>query len=202
METNEKIVVGIAVALFICGLVTIAQAGISIDNSISTSGTGVINHYIEAQTDFCLSGQKYTEETVTPALGLFRISTINKRSEFSMYVNNDSDISIEGARVSNYTKSAYCMRNYDLGTVQNLKLHGDNVLSYEFMADNFSSLMFAEGLNKGYAEYNIVAKDKNTFKKMYDENYEFTGNMEFNIESYIENQTYPGAGVEDWLGCP
>lgn len=202
MERNEKIVAGIAVALFVFGLVTITQASVSIDNSVSTSGTGIIDHWIEAQTDFCLSGQKYTEETKTPSLGLFGVSTIDSRSEFSMYVNNDSDISVEGARVSNYTKSAYCLRNYDLGTVQNLKLRGNNVLSYEFHADNFSSLMLAEGLNKGYTEYNIVAKDKNTFKKMYDENYEFEGVLEFNIESYIENQTYPGAGAEDWLGCP
>lgn len=199
----EKAILKGIVTIAICFmLVSTVQAGISIENSIAASGTGVIDHYIDAQTDFRLSGQKYTEETKTPALGLFGFSTIDSRSEFSMYVNNDSDISVEGARISNYTKSAYCLRNYDLGTVQNLKVNGDNVLSYEFHADNFSSLILAEGLNKGYTEYNIVVKDKNTFKKIYDENYEFIGGIGFNIESYIQNETYPGAGVKDWLGCP
>ena len=199
---KKAIIKGI-VTIAICILfVSVVQAGISIENSIATSGTGIIDHWLNAQTDFCLSGQKYTEETKTPALGLFGISTIDSRSEFSLYTNNDSDISVEGARISNYTKSAYCLRNYDLGTVQNFRVNGNNVLSYEFRADNFSSLMLAEGLNKGYTEYDIVVKDINTFKKIYDENYEFRGVQEFNIESYIQNQTYPGAGMGDWLGCP
>lgn len=202
MERNEKIVAGVAILMFLCGLVTITQAGISVENSVDISGTGIMDSYIDAQTDFMLSGQKYTESVKTPALGLFGISEINSRSEFSMYVNNESDISVESATISNYTAGKYCMRNYDLGTVQNLKVRGDSVIAYEFMADNFSSLMLAEGLTHGYTEYNIIAKDSFTFKKLYDENFEFDGRLEFNIESYIENQTYPGAGAEDWLGCP
>jgi len=199
---EKKAIIGIVTILVLCLSIATVQAGISIENSIATTGTGIIDHRIDAQTDFCMSGQKYTEETKTPALGLFGISNIDMRAEFSLYTNNETDISVEGARVSNYTKSAYCLRNYDLGTVQNLKVRGDNVLSYEFRADNFSSSMVAEGLNKGYTGYNIVVKDKSTFKKIYDENYEFIGPLGFNIESYIENQTYPGAGAGDWLGCP
>jgi len=159
---EKKAIIGIVTILVLCLSVTVVQAGISVENSISASGTGIMDHYIDAQTDFCLSGQKYTEETKTPALGLFGISNIDMRMEFSLYANNETDISVEGARISNYTKSAYCLRNYDLGTVQNLKLRGNNALSYEFRADNFSSIMFAEGLNEGYTKYNIVVKDKDT----------------------------------------
>lgn len=198
---EKAIVKGIVIITVCAMLISVVQASISVENSVSISGTGIIDHYIEAQTDIGMFGQKYTEELRTPALGLFGTSEIESRAEFSMLAANDTDIFSEGAMVSNYTASEFCMRNYDLGVVQDVKYHGDVMSTYTFQADNFSSLMLIESVSTGKTGYNIVVKDTSIFKTLYEESFEILGFTKLNIESYIENISYPCAGG-DWLGCP
>lgn len=199
---KKEIVIGIVAVLICSSLGTVGQAAISIENSIEISGIGIIDHCIEAQTNFTMTGQKYTESVITPSLGWYGISNVNIHSEFGMLTGNESDIAIEGTTISNYTAAMYSMRNYDLGAVQEFLYRGDTTISYELMADNFSSLMITEGTTEGKMEYNIVLKNSNTRKTLYNEKFEFLGLLNYIGESYIENVTYPGAGDEDWLGCP
>lgn len=199
----EKKAVILIATIIICSLLcTVAQAAISIESSMSISGTGIIDHYIEAQTNYTLSGQKYTESVRTPSLGLFGVSEVDNRAEFSMLTGNESDIVVEGATTSNYIAAMYCMRNYQTDVVQEHIYRGDTTGSYEFMADDFSSLMAAEGTTSGKMEFDIISKSRDTHKTLYNEKFEFFGVLDYVIENYIENVTYPGAGNGDWLGCP
>lgn len=196
-------VLKLVLVLLLCSVCCMCTtADISVENSVSVSGAGVLDHYIEAQTEYTHNGQKYTEWVRTPSLGWYGVSKIDVRVELAMMTGNKSDIATEGDMESDYTTAMYCMRNYDLGAIQEFLYDGNTTLSYMFMADNFSSLMVAEGATKGYTEFNIVLKDINTTKPLYDERFTFRGVLGYDIESYIENVSYPGAMSEDWLGCP
>lgn len=196
---RKIIIVGLVIML----LISTATAAISIENSYELDGTGVMDHNIDAQTERLLDGQKYSASMRTPSLGLFGDSTLKYNEEINVLTGNESDIEVLGALLGNYTISKYCMRNYDIGAQQSLYTKGNTILDYEFMGDNYSSAMVVDGRTAGKTEYSILVRNVSApHSIVFDENFEFSGLLSYNVESYIENITYPAEGCEDWLGCP
>lgn len=194
-------------ALFVIGILiaTIGSGAASLDvqNEYNIKGIGIVDRSLEIETTSLVGeGQRFTESIHGSGFGIQSELNITQNIDVSCS-HNETEISIFGSMTSTEARAKQYMRNFNLGSIQGCKVKGVTRLEYEYIAENYTSVMHIEGENAGKLGVLIKIKDLETHKTIFCDEIDITGYSKFNIESFIENVSYPASGEEgDWLGCP
>jgi hypothetical protein len=207
-DMSNKTIVLILLALFIASIgsiVLIGNTGASMDisNTYEIEGVGVIDRSLEIKTSSLVGeGQMFTESIHGSAFGAQSEMNLSQNIEV-ITACNDTDISVYGALTATEARAKQYMRNYDIGSIHGYKLMGVARLEYDYIAENYSSSMHIDGETAGKMEFLIKLKELNTHKTIFCDELSIGGYTKYDIESFIENVSYPASGEEgDWLGCP
>lgn len=204
---NNKTIVLVLLALFIASAASLflfgnVVASIAISNTYEMEGIGEIKRSIDMRTSPGMaSGQKFSETMYTVLRGT---SQINLTQDIEAVVScNDSDILVYGTLAGTETRAQQYLKNYKIGSIHGYEYNGASNLEYEYAADNYSSYMHIEGETLNTMQYAIKLKELGSRKTIFEESFTMNGYVKYNIDSFMENTSYPASGVEgDWLGCP
>ena len=191
-------VIGVLIALIGSG-----AASVDVSNTYDVKGLGIIDRSLEIKTTSIVGeGQRFTESIHGSGFGIQ--SELNLTQNIDVVCScNETEISIFGAMTGAEVRAKQYIRNYVLGSIQGCKVRGVTQLEYEYIAEDYTSMMHIEGENAGEVDVLVKIKDLETHKTIFLDEMGISGYTKFNIESFIENVSYPASGEEgDWLGCP
>ena len=199
-------------AILALGLLIASSSAVTEDmiigREISIEGVGTINADIELATQPYCGGLKLSESISTPGGGLAEKSFMQYSSFVELGIYNTTGNStaeleyISNAKLLNVKRNAY-MKNYDIGAVMSFKLQGDSENEVAFFTDNQSMEAKIRGEIVGeltLSQKVVSTKDHHTF--FIRDVIDLLGNYKYNWSAYAEKNEYPGAGNNEWLGCP
>lgn len=204
---KKETIVWILLALFIASIASLfslggAAANVVVSNTYEMEGIGEVKRSIDIKTSPEIAlGQKYSETMYTVLRGT---SQINLTQDIEAVIScNDSDILVYGTLAGTETRAQQYLRNYNLGSIHGYDFNGASNLEYEYAADNYSSMMHIKGETLNQMGYTIKLKDLKGHKTIFEESFAMDGYIKYNIDSVMENVSFPASGNEgDWLGCP
>ena len=203
---SKKLFIGIGAflyLLFCLGCIYgITTASIEVSNTYAIEGVGVVDRTLDIETDSAIAaGQKFSESMFTKG----DMTQLNMTQELDTVLDcSDSEIDLYGSFAATNARAQQYLRNYNLGTIHGYEyMGGATKLEYEYAADNFTSGMHLTGESIDKMEYTIKVKELDTHKTLFAESFTMNGYTKYDIDSFVENVSYPAAGEEgDWLGCP
>ena len=177
-------------------------ASVAVSNTYEMEGIGVVKRSLDIKTSADIaSGQKFSESMYTVLRGT---SQLNLTQDIGAVMScNESDILVYGSLAGTETRAQQYLRNYNMGSIHGYSFNGASNLEYEYTADNYTSMMHIKGETLNTMEYRIKLKDLDTHKTIFEESFIMDGYIKYDIDSFVENISYPASGEEgDWLGCP
>jgi hypothetical protein len=204
---KKETIVWVLLALFIASMASLLSLGgvaasVLVSNTYEMEGTGEVKRSIDIKTSPDIaSGQKFSETMYTVLRGT---SQFNLTQDIEATLTcNESDILVYGNLAGTETRASQYLRNYDLGSIHGYEFNGATNLEYEYAADNYTSMMHVKGETLDIMQYTIKLKDLEGHKTIFDESFEVKGYARYDIDSVMENVSYPASGIGgDWLGCP
>lgn len=199
----KKTIIVLALLFVLCiGIgINSAATNISISNTYNIEGSGIINRNIAIETCDEYRGQKFMASLYPAEFGAHMQFNMSEDIEV-MIGDNITDISIYGTLAGTNARAQQYIRNYNIGSIQGYGFNGATKVDYEYAADNFSSLMVLDGETLNRMQYSIKLKEINSHRTLFAETFRVDGYSKYEIESFIENISYPASGEYDWLGCP
>lgn len=215
MKKSLSIILVALVILSAMGTMGIATAvqesplNIEVGSTLSIVGNGTMSRSMLAQSGWNYEGQRLVEEMYSGYRGTMGPSTVDYKSDFSMYVGASETLENESITEIGYASTVFtsfmkrdiCAQNYDVGVVSGIRTSGNSGTAIEVDMTPDSNYLAIEGTVDGKTKLSHMVVDPVTKLKAAKEVTRLNGKFILDYEAFAEKLIDVGDDG-DWLGCP
>lgn len=174
---------------------------LDVSTSVQITGTGDIDHMLKIDSNAGKIGYEYSEEIVTPYLGLYSDSKINLSSNMLSTHGSGPIFNANTTFNVDNVKTAFTLSNYDIGAIQTSKFGTDVNGTLNFRSTNATSFMAIDTSVVGHSDIQQRGVESSYKYPKFKEHTDMTGS--FHIGMVSEMKANNESELEwDWLPCP